>query len=134
MKKSYSALIQPSGAEINQFATISADGQVLLWEKKFLDNQKKLVTDVFITLCSIHLSIGKLATVSICSDLKEEELWEDPLLLSIKIKRKLSSLVQLIKVNFLFVIGPQDQLEIKVVAKMIQLLPIGIKKEVLDQW
>ena len=52
MKKSYSALIQPSGAEINQFATISADGQVLLWEKKFLDNQKKLITDVFPILSS----------------------------------------------------------------------------------
>jgi hypothetical protein len=30
MKKSYSALVQPMG-EINQFATISTDGQVLLW-------------------------------------------------------------------------------------------------------
>jgi len=31
MKKSYSAIIQTAGAEINQFATISTDGQVLLW-------------------------------------------------------------------------------------------------------
>jgi hypothetical protein len=46
MKKSYSALVQPYGAEINQFATISTDGQVLLWEKKFLDNQKKIIADV----------------------------------------------------------------------------------------
>lgn len=45
MKKSYSAIIQPLG-EINQFATISTDGQVLLWEKKFLDPQKKPITDV----------------------------------------------------------------------------------------
>jgi hypothetical protein len=49
MKKSYSALVQPSGGEINQFATISTDGQVLLWEKKFLDNQKKIITDVRIS-------------------------------------------------------------------------------------
>jgi len=45
MKKSYSALIQPSGSEITQFATISTDGQVLLWDKKFLDPQKKPITD-----------------------------------------------------------------------------------------
>lgn len=48
MKKSYSATVPTSGAEINQFATISTDGQVLLWEKKFLDNQKKVITDVTI--------------------------------------------------------------------------------------
>ena len=48
MKKSYSALIQPMGNEINQFATISTDGQVLLWDKKFLDSQKKPITDVFL--------------------------------------------------------------------------------------
>ena len=46
MKKSYSATIQPMGNEINQFATISSDGQVLLWDKKFLDAQKKPITDV----------------------------------------------------------------------------------------
>ena len=40
MKKGYSALVQPSGSEITQFATISTDGQVLLWDKKFLDPQK----------------------------------------------------------------------------------------------
>lgn len=45
MKKSYSAIIQPLGNEINQFATISSDGQVLLWDKKFLDAQKKPITD-----------------------------------------------------------------------------------------
>ena len=52
MKKSYSALVPTSGAEINQFATISTDGQVLLWEKKFLDNQKKVITDVNLSLLS----------------------------------------------------------------------------------
>lgn len=31
---------------MNQFASISSDGQVLLWEKKFLDAQKKPITDV----------------------------------------------------------------------------------------
>lgn len=31
---------------MNQFASISSDGQVLLWEKKFLDAHKKPVTDV----------------------------------------------------------------------------------------
>lgn len=46
MKKGYSALVQPSGSEITQFATISTDGQVLLWDKKFLDPQKKPITDV----------------------------------------------------------------------------------------
>jgi hypothetical protein len=54
MKKSYSAVIQPLGSELNQFATISTDGQVLLWEKKFLDNQKKPITDVTMILFSIH--------------------------------------------------------------------------------
>ena len=53
MKKSYSAIIQP-GNEINQFATISTDGQVLLWEKKFLDPQKKPITDVYLCLCSMR--------------------------------------------------------------------------------
>jgi hypothetical protein len=52
MKKSYSAIIQPLG-EINQFATISTDGQVLLWEKKFLDPQKKPITDVKIEVFSM---------------------------------------------------------------------------------
>ena len=31
---------------MNQFASISSDGQVLLWEKKFLDAHKQPVTDV----------------------------------------------------------------------------------------
>lgn len=30
---------------MNQFASISTDGQVLLWEKKFIDAHKKPVTD-----------------------------------------------------------------------------------------
>ena len=46
MKKSYSSIIQSTG-EMNQFASISTDGQVLLWEKKFIDAHKKPVTDVF---------------------------------------------------------------------------------------
>ncbi len=46
MKKSYSLLVPPTGPEINQFATLSLDGQMLLWEKKFLDAQKKPVTDL----------------------------------------------------------------------------------------
>jgi WD40 repeat protein len=46
IKKSYSTLIQSPGTEINQFASISSDGQVLLWEKKFLDAHKQPVTDV----------------------------------------------------------------------------------------
>lgn len=33
---------------MNQFASISSDGQVLLWEKKFLDAHKKPVTDVIV--------------------------------------------------------------------------------------
>ncbi len=45
MKKSYSAIIQSNG-EMNQFASISTDGLVLLWEKKFVDAHKKPVTDV----------------------------------------------------------------------------------------
>lgn len=75
MKKSYSALIQPQG-EINQFATISTDGQVLLWEKKFLDPQKKPITDVIEHLFSITLSTGKQDTAFICLGLRAEVLWE----------------------------------------------------------
>lgn len=46
MRKSSSTLAPALGGEINQFASISSDGQVLLWEKKFLDAQKKPITDV----------------------------------------------------------------------------------------
>jgi|688.fasta_scaffold281964_2 hypothetical protein len=46
IRKSFSALVPNTTGEINQFASISSDGQVLLWEKKFLDAQKKPVTDV----------------------------------------------------------------------------------------
>lgn len=46
MKKSYSLLVPPTGPEINQFASLSLDGQMLLWEKKFVDAQKKPVTDL----------------------------------------------------------------------------------------
>jgi hypothetical protein len=54
MKKSYSAIIQSAG-EMNQFASISTDGQVLLWEKKFIDAHKKPVTDVILFVkCLVH--------------------------------------------------------------------------------
>jgi hypothetical protein len=46
MKKSYSALMSPPSGELNQFASISTDGQVLLWDKKFIDAHKKPITDV----------------------------------------------------------------------------------------
>ena len=39
-------LVPPAGPEINQFASISQDGQMLLWEKKFLDAHKKPVSDL----------------------------------------------------------------------------------------
>jgi hypothetical protein len=131
MKKSYSAIIQPLGSEINQFATISTDGQVLLWEKKFLDSQKKPITDVNFILFSILLSIGKQAMVFICLDLKEEELWEVHILPLVKIKKELFSQVRQIKASYLCVIGQQDQ-QIKLVAKMTLLLLIGINRDVID--
>ena len=46
IKKSYSMLVPPHGTEINQFASMSLDGQILLWEKKFLDAHKKPVSDL----------------------------------------------------------------------------------------
>lgn len=46
---------QPS-QEMNQFASISSDGQVLLWEKKFLDAQKKQITDVHLKLYLVKSS------------------------------------------------------------------------------
>jgi len=65
-------------------------------------------------------------------DLKVEDLWEDHQLLLKKIKNEQFLQELLIKENFLYVIGQQDQL-IKLVVKIKQLLVIGIKKEVIDQ-
>jgi hypothetical protein len=62
---------------------------------------------------------GKLVMDSICFDLKAEELWEDLILLSIKMKKELFLQEHLIKANFLFVIGLRDPL-IKLAVKMIQ--------------
>lgn len=79
MKKSYSAIIQSAG-EMNQFASISTDGQVLLWEKKFIDAHKKPVTDVILfKMFSSQIINGRLGTGSTCSDLKVEGPWEDRL-------------------------------------------------------
>jgi WD40 repeat protein len=46
MKKSFAAMLNSSGQEVHQFATISSDGQVLLWDKRFQDAQKKQITDL----------------------------------------------------------------------------------------
>lgn len=46
IKKSFSTLVHNSGNEVHQFATISSDGQVLLWDKRFQDSQKKQITDL----------------------------------------------------------------------------------------
>jgi hypothetical protein len=43
MKKSFSTVIPGSSNEVHQFASISSDGQVLLWDKRFQDSQKKQV-------------------------------------------------------------------------------------------
>ena len=65
-------------------------------------------------------------------DLKVEDLWEDHQLVLKKIKNEQFLQELLIRENFLYVIGQQDQL-IKLVVKIKQLLVIGIKKEVIDQ-
>jgi WD40 repeat protein len=119
MKKSYSALVQPMG-EINQFATISTDGQVLLWEKKFLDPQKKPITDVIHRLFSMPSSIGKQDTDSISSGPKGEEQWEARTSPSIATKREQFSLEQPTRENFLFAIGQPAQLT-RLEARMIRL-------------
>ena len=66
-----------------------------------------------------------------CLGLKVEELWEDLMLLLIKIKSEQFLLVQLIKDNYLFVIGLHDR-QMNQEAKMILLLAIGINKDALD--
>lgn len=132
MKKSYSALIQSSGSEINQFATISTDGQVLLWEKKFVDAQKKPITDVFCSLFSILWSTGKLAMASTCSDLKEEVLWEDHILHLTKMRRELFSLARLTRANCLFATGRPAPL-MRQEARTIPSPPIGTKNVALDR-
>lgn len=61
---------------MNQFASISTDGQVLLWEKKFVDAHKKPVTDVILYVNLSLLTInGKQVMDSIFSVLKEEVRW-----------------------------------------------------------
>jgi hypothetical protein len=105
---------------------------VLLWEKKFVDAQKKPITDVFFSLFSILWSIGKLVMGSICSGLKEEVLWVDLILHLIKMRKEPFSLAHLIRANYLFVIGLPGPL-MKQEAKTIQSLPIGTKNVALDQ-
>jgi WD40 repeat protein len=46
MKKSFSMLASNPSNDICQFASISSDGQILLWDRRFQDSQKKAVTDV----------------------------------------------------------------------------------------
>ena len=92
---------------------------MLLWEKKFLDNQKKLITDVSLLLLSTPSSIGKQVTDFIFSGLKEEEPWEGHSFLSTKMRKEQFSQVQLTKESFSYVIGQPDR-QIKLAAKMIQ--------------
>ncbi len=67
----------------------------------------------------------------ICLDLREEEQWEAPPSVLRRMRKGLSSLEHLIKESCLFVIGQLEAL-IKLAAKMIQSLNIGINKETLD--
>ena len=133
MKKSYSALIQPSGSEITQFATISTDGQVLLWDKKFLDPQKKPITDVILMKFSIQWYLhGRLAMDSTFLGLKEEVQWVALKLPLIKMKSRLFLLEQVTKENCLFAIGQLVQLT-KLAAKMTLLSDTGIRIDHIDQ-
>ena len=68
----------------------------------------------------------------ICLDLKEEVLWEGLILLLTTMKRGLFLQGQLIKGNYLFVIGQQDLL-MRQVVKTILLLDFGVNKDVSDQ-
>jgi hypothetical protein len=103
---------------MNQFASISTDGQVLLWEKKFIDAHKKPVTDVIFYLFSLLIINGKLTMDSICLGLKEEEQWAEHLSVLIRTKNELYSLVHQIKDSYLFAIGLQEAL-MRQVVKMI---------------
>jgi hypothetical protein len=90
------------------------------------------VTDVkLILIFSLLIINGRLAMVSTCSDLKEEELWVVLTFFSNETKNEQCLLVLLIKVNCSSAIGLQEVL-MKLVAKTIQLFSIGIKKETLD--
>jgi WD40 repeat protein len=110
MRKSYSALVQNAGGEINQFATISTDGQVLLWEKKFLDAQKKVISDVFPVLFSTRRLIGRRDMDFICFGRRVEVPWEDRTLLSIKTRSGLCLRGRLTRGSCSFAIGRRVQL------------------------
>jgi len=58
--------------------------------------------------------------------------WEDRISLSTKVKKEQFSQAQLIKVNYLCVIGQQDQ-QMRQAAKTIQLQLIGINSDVSGQ-
>ena len=64
----------------------------------------------------------------IFSDLKEEELWEDLQLPSIKMRKEQCSLEHQIKDSCLYVIGQLDQL-MKLEVKMILLYHSGTSRE-----
>ena len=64
--------------------------------------------------------------------LKEEELWVDLILLSIRMKKGRFSQVRLTKESFLSVIGLLDLL-INQEAKMIQSLAFGVNRDASDQ-
>ena len=72
MKKSFSTIVNNPSGDINQFATISSDGQVLLWDRRFQDPQKKQAVDVRELLRRSPRSPGRQDTDSRCLDLKEE--------------------------------------------------------------
>lgn len=131
MKKSYSVTVKADGHEINQFASISSDGQVLLWEKKFQDAQKKPITDVNIDLFSYPRSHGKLVMDFICLGLKVEVKWAVLLLLLRKIRKEQSLLAHQTKEICLYVIGQHD-LQTRLVAKTKLLLDFGTTKGVID--
>lgn len=133
MKKNISTLASSSGTEINQFASISTDGQVLLWEKKFLDAQKKPVTDVNSVLFSSANSLGKQATGFICSAQKEEARWEGPSWSSRRMKRGLCLLAHLTKANSSCATGLPARL-MRLGARTRLSLATGTKRGALGPW
>lgn len=58
--------------DICQFASISSDGQILLWDRRFQDSQKKAVTDVSLYQFRWRILYGKQDMDSKYFDLKEE--------------------------------------------------------------
>ena len=67
----------------------------------------------------------------ICLDQREEEPWEDRLLLLIKIRKELSFLVLLIRGSCLFVIGPPE-VPISQAVRMIPSFNSGTNRGILD--